>query len=98
MPILSVQHSELTGRAVPPREETLNRQPGPERLAVHDLVALDAAGGVPRIHYQLGLADDLLVVVVGVVGDDEHAIVLSEIVERGALHLQIVFAAATHER
>ena len=70
---------------------------GRYRLAVHDLVALDAASGVARIYHQLCFVDDLLVVVVGVVGDDEHAIVLAEIVERRTLHLQVVLAAAADE-
>src|SRR5450631_329464 len=66
-------------------------------LAVHDLVALDAASRVARIHNKLGVVDDLLVVVVGVVCNDKHAVVLAKILQRRALHLQIVLPAAADE-
>jgi hypothetical protein len=39
-------------------------------LAVHDLRTLDPAGGIARIHDQLGVAHDAGEVVVGVVGDN----------------------------
>ena len=42
-------------------------------------------------------AHNLLVVVVGVVGNDQNAVVLTEVFERRALHLQIVFASASDE-
>src|SRR5271155_1241745 len=67
-------------------------------LAVNDLITLDPTRRISRIDYELRLLDDLLVVVIGVIGDDKHAIVLAKIVERGALHLQIVFASAPDER
>ena len=52
------------------------------RLAVHDLLTFDPASGVARIHNQLGLVHDLLVVVVRMIRHDENAIVLSQVVER----------------
>ena len=46
-------------------------------LAVNDLGALDASRGVAGVDYQLCFLNDLFVVVIGVVGHDEHTIVLA---------------------
>ena len=48
---------------------------------------------VACINHQLCLADDLPVIVVGVIGNDDDAVVLSQFFELGPLHLQIVLAA-----
>ncbi len=44
-------------------------------LATYNLGRRIALGGVPRIHHQLGLVNDLRIVVAGVVGHDQHAVV-----------------------
>ena len=62
-------------------------------LAAYDFGAVDTLGGVSRVDYELGLAHNALEVVVRMVGDDHGAIAWTEIVQRGALHLQVVFAA-----
>src|SRR6266481_875099 len=62
-------------------------------LATHDLVALNTLGSVARVYHQLRLLHDPAIVVFRMIGHDDHAIVLSEILQRGAFHLQIIFAA-----
>ena len=52
--------------------------------------------GISRVNHELRLADDALIVVVGVVGDDQHAIILAQIVQGSAFHLQVVLAAFSH--
>src|SRR5512142_248579 len=44
--------------------------------AAQDIVGMNAARGIARVHHQPRLLDNTGVVVGGVVGDDEHAIVL----------------------
>src|SRR5712692_9612891 len=61
-------------------------------LAADNLWALDASSGVARINHELRLPHDALVVVIGVVGHDQHTVVLRKIFQRGALHPQVVFA------
>ena len=59
------------------------RTPGnPSFLAVHDVLGRDSLGGIASIDDEFGLAHDPLVVVVGVIGDDQYAIVLPEVIER----------------
>src|SRR3977135_437182 len=67
-------------------------------LAVYDLVALDSAGRISRVDHHFGFAYDLLVIVVAVICDYEHTVILSEVVQRSAFHLQVVLASATDER
>src|SRR4051812_15196983 len=67
-------------------------------LAAHNVGRRDALGGVARIHHQLCLFDDCAVVVIGVVRDDEDAVVLRQVIERRAFHLQIVVTPAAHKR
>ena len=62
-------------------------------LAAYDFWAVDSLCRVAGVNHQLGFAHDALVVVVGMIGDDQHAVVLAEIVQRRALHLQVVLAA-----
>ena len=38
------------------------------------------------------------VVIVRVIGDDQHVVVLAEILQRSAFHLQVVFATFANER
>src|SRR5580704_18978809 len=66
--------------------------------AVDNLWTLDAARGVARIHHQVGLAHDAYEIVVGVVGHNQHAIVLGQIVQRCALHLKVILAAFADSR
>ena len=42
--------------------------------------------------------NNLLVVVVGVVGDNQHTIILAQVFKRRALHLQIVFSSLADQR
>src|ERR1700722_12370829 len=78
------------------------RSPSPSNkhllLAVNDLGVLDASGGVARIDYQLCFLNNLFVVVIGVVGDDEHTVIFAQVLEFRALHLQIVFSSLADER
>ena len=48
-------------------------------LAAHNLAAFDALGRVASIDHQLSFVDDATVVVVGVIGHDDHAVVLTQI-------------------
>ena len=53
-------------------------------LAVHDLVTFNSARGVAGIDHQLRFLDNPAVIVIGVVGNDDHAVVLAKIAEVGA--------------
>src|SRR5581483_2863504 len=66
-------------------------------LAADDFWVVDPARGVPGVNHQLGFLHDALVVVVRMIGDDQHAIVLAEIFQRRALHLQVVSSAPPDE-
>jgi len=48
-------------------------------LAVNDFAAYDAASGVARVDDQLRFLHDTGVVVIGVVGDDDRAVVFAQI-------------------
>ena len=61
--------------------------------AAHDLGTLDASSGISCVYHKLGFTYDALIVIIGVIRDDQHAVVLAEIIQRGALHLQVVLAA-----
>ena len=39
-----------------------------------------------------------MVIVAGVVGDDDYGVVLAEVVERGADHVEVVVASVAHGR
>src|SRR5215469_4202431 len=65
-------------------------------LAVHDLVALDALGCVACVNHQTRLAHDGSVVVVRVVGHNQHAVVVAQVLERRVLHLQVVMTPAAN--
>src|ERR1022692_749436 len=67
-------------------------------LTTHYLGAIDALGGVAGVDDQLGFADDLFIVVIGVVGDDHDAVVVAQFVQFRAFHLQIVLASLADER
>src|ERR1035437_1750041 len=64
--------------------------------AAHNFRRIDASGGVARVHLQLRLLDNGLVVVGGMVGDDDHGVELGEVVERGVGHVKGVVAALAH--
>src|SRR5271169_2588630 len=66
--------------------------------AAHNFSAVDPFGRVAGVDHQLSLADDLAVIVIGVVGDDHDAIVLTQFFQFGALHLQIVLASLADDR
>src|SRR5437879_3102638 len=86
--------SAVKATALPTAFRRLN--PGLEAslaLATHDLVALNTLGRVARVYHQLRLLHDPAIVVFRMIGHDDHAIVLSEILQRGTFHLQIIFAA-----
>src|SRR3974390_2491884 len=75
----------------------------PDRYRVHpsavdDLVTADSAGGIAGVNPQASFPDDLGIVVVGVIGDDQHAVVLAQVLDRNPRHLEIVFAPATDDR
>src|SRR5437016_2618914 len=86
--------SAANATALPTAFRRLN--PGLEArsaLATHHLVALNPLCCVARVYYQLRFLHDPAIVVFGMIGHDEHAIVLSEIFQRSAFHLQIILAA-----
>ena len=66
-------------------------------LAVDDFFALDSTSGITRVHHQLRVIHNLLVIVVGVVSNDQYAVVLSQVVERRARHLEIVLATTPNK-
>src|SRR5271165_2974717 len=68
-----------------------------EQSAAHNLGAFNATGRIPGVDDQLSFADDVVIVVVRVVGDDQDAVVLAEILQFRALHLQVVLAAFANE-
>src|SRR5665213_697327 len=67
--------------------------------AAHNLLRIDPLGGVARVYHQLRPLDDRLVVVAGVVGDNDDGVVLGQrvqVVERGVGHIQVVVAAVAY--
>src|SRR5712692_3283772 len=62
-------------------------------LAAHDLWRSDSARSVAAIYYKLRFIHNARVIVIGVVGHDENAIVLAEVSKGRALHLQIIVPA-----
>ena len=64
--------------------------------AADDVSRVDSFGSVAGVDDEFRLLDDGLVVVAGVVGDDEDGVVLGEIVERRAGHVEVVVAAVAH--
>src|SRR5215469_11643668 len=63
-------------------------------LTVDDLRTLDGVGSVASVDDQTRMVHDPGVVVAGVVGNDDHRVVLLQVFERRVRHAQIVFAAA----
>ena len=51
-------------------------------LAANHVRSRDALGGIARVDDEPGFTDDPIVVVVGVIGDDQHAVVLPKVFER----------------
>lgn len=60
-------------------------------LAAHYLGADDAARGISSVHYKLRLLHDPRIIVIRMICDNHYAVVLPQILEFGAFHLQIVF-------
>src|ERR1022692_633888 len=67
-------------------------------LAMHYLGTVNPLGCVAGVDDQLSFADNLAVVVVGVIGDDHDAVVLAQLVQFGPLHLQIVLSSLSNKR
>src|SRR6266581_686448 len=67
-------------------------------LTADDFRRIQPLGGVAAVNQQLRAADDIGVIVAGVVGNDYHTIVFADGVERGARQLKIVFSSPAHER
>ena len=65
---------------------------------MHDLGAINSLGRVAGVDHQLGFGNDLAIVVVGVVGNDHDAVVLSQLFDLRTLHLQVVLASFADER
>ena len=66
--------------------------------AAHDFLSVfDPSGGIAGVDHQLGLLNDVAIVVVGVVGYDDDAVVLSQVFQIRRLHLQIVLPALANE-
>ncbi len=63
------------------------------KLAAHYFRAVHSPGGVPGINHELRLLHDAFEVVIGMIRDDHHTVVLSEIFQFSALHLQVVFSS-----
>src|ERR1700733_2307880 len=68
------------------------------RSAKHNLGTLDPAGGIARVDHQLGLVHNAAVIVIGMVGHDHDAVILAQVFQIHALHLQVIFATFTDER
>ncbi len=68
-----------------------------QTLAADDFRVGHAARGIAGVDDQLRLLDNPLVVVVRVIGYDDHAVVLGKIIEVRTLHLQIVFSPLSNE-
>src|ERR1700752_5387396 len=63
-----------------------------------DLGVLDPFSGVAGIDDQLSFPDDPARVGIGVVGHDKTTVILSQVLQLSALHLQVVFAAFADKR
>ena len=67
-------------------------------LAVHDVLTADSLGGISRVNHELRIPYNRLVVIVGVVGNDQHAVVVSQTIQRLTLHLKVIFSTFTDHR
>src|ERR1039458_1999257 len=65
------------------------------RSAADDITGHNSHGCVAGIHHQLCLVDDRGIVVLRVVGDDDDAVELRNLVERRAGHIERILTAAT---
>src|SRR5215813_8433069 len=68
----------------------------PSNSAAHNFFRVDSLGGVAGVDDELRFAHDLCVVVVGMIGENQHAVVLRQIVERHSVHVEIVVSAASY--
>src|ERR1700758_3295004 len=69
-----------------------------EGLAAHNIIALNPSHRVARIHYQGCLLSDPGVIVIRMIGDDQHTVVFGDILHGDAFHLQIVMAPSADTR
>src|SRR5258707_10801743 len=66
--------------------------------AINYIAGVEATCRITGIDDELRVFDDAPVVVAGMIGGNEHAIILVEVLPRRALHVQIILAPATHKR
>src|SRR5271154_881922 len=74
---LRSNRSDLPQRSVHSDPSAAIRPMSDLTLTMDDLGILDAARGIARVDHQLRFLHDLFVVVIGVVGHDQHTIVLA---------------------
>src|SRR5579862_1950518 len=70
----------------------------PVSSTAHDLWAGNVPRGVTGVDHQLRFLDDVAVIIVGMVGYDNDAVVLRKVLQLGTLHLQVVLTALANER
>src|SRR5215467_2441701 len=70
----------------------------PSNSAADYFFRVNSLGGVAGVDDELRFAHDLCIVVVGMIGENQHAVVLRQIVERYSVHVEIVVAAASYIR
>jgi hypothetical protein len=66
------------------------------KLTTYNFCGIDSLGCVARIYHKLRLAYDCGVVVVGVVGHDQHAVILRQIGQWRRGHIQVVMTTAAN--
>ena len=59
---------------------------------------MDASGRVAAINDKLGLLNDLVVVVIRMVGDDQYAVIRTKVIQRCAPELEVILSAFFQHR
>src|ERR1035441_2119844 len=67
-------------------------------LAVNNVSSNDALGGVAGVDHQLRFGHNARIVIACVVGDDEYGVVLAEILQRSAGHVEVIAPPVSHSR
>src|SRR5215475_64817 len=67
-----------------------------QNSAAHNFFRVNSLGGVAGVDDELRFAHNLCVVVVGMIGENQHAVVLRQIVERHSVHVEVVVSAASY--
>ena len=67
------------------------------RSAINYFAGVEATCRITGID-ELRIFDDAPVVVAGMIGGNEHAVILVEVFQRRALHVQVILAPATYKR